>query len=251
MGLGYRSRMLLSRAVNVVRPKPRMIAFTVDDLLASSASRGVTDRFGDLLYSSGVMGTLDWRGVPVVKNPFDLWTTIELLQELRPIAVVETGTHLGGSALFYADMAKVLGVPTRVITVDHNPKWSIDPGDAGIVSIVGISTTPKVIAAVTDAVADARSALGEGHVLVFLDSDHSEENVLAELHLYAPMVSIGSYLVVEDTNINGHPSAPGYGPGPWEAVQAFLAGDDRFEVDRERERFLVSFNPGGWLKRIR
>jgi cephalosporin hydroxylase len=71
------------------------------------------------------------------------------------------------------------------------------------------------------------------------------------MRLYSRFVTPGSYLVVEDTNVNGHPSFPAHGPGPWEAVQEFLASTDAFEVDRNCERFLLTFNPGGWLRRVK
>jgi cephalosporin hydroxylase len=74
--------------------------------------------------------------------------------------------------------------------------------------------------------------------------------VLAELRAYAPMVTPGSDLVVEDTNVNGHPVYEGFGPGPMEAVQDFLEERDDFEVDRSREKFLFTFNPGGWLRKL-
>lgn len=249
--MNYGTRMFINRVVGILRPKPRMVPLRVEDVLKTAQSKDVVDRFSDLLYSSGVMGTLNWKGVAVMKNPCDLWTTIELFEELRPAVVLETGTYRGGSAMFYADVAKVLGIETRVITVDFNPKWSIDPQQAGIVSIVGVSTSPKATTAIRTEVDKALKSNGGGHVLVFLDSDHSEDNVLNELREFAPLVTVGSYIVVEDTNVNGHPSAPDHGPGPWEAVQAFLLEDERFKADRGRERFLLTFNPGGWLKRTR
>ena len=86
--------------------------------------------------------------------------------------------------------------------------------------------------------------------MVVLDSDHSKDNVLEELRLYSPLVTIGDYLVVEDTNINGHPVFISHGAGPFEAVQHFLSSTSSFESDRTCERFLMTFNPGGWLKRV-
>jgi cephalosporin hydroxylase len=71
------------------------------------------------------------------------------------------------------------------------------------------------------------------------------------MYAYAPLVTVGSYLIVEDTNINGHPVLPEFGPGPGEAVEEFLAKTDDFEVDRSAEKFFVSMNPGGYLRRAR
>jgi cephalosporin hydroxylase len=76
------------------------------------------------------------------------------------------------------------------------------------------------------------------------------EHVLAELRTYAPMVTRGSYVVVEDTNLNGNPVEPEFGPGPMEAVDAFLQETKSFEIDRTKEKLYLSFNPRGYLKRI-
>ncbi len=97
----------------------------------------------------------------------------------------------------------------------------------------------------------ARRASDAETVLVVLDSDHSHDHVLAELRAYAPLVTPDSYLVVEDTNVNGHPVYEEFGPGPMEAVQDFLKENDTFAVDVTREKFLLTFNPGGWLKKLR
>jgi cephalosporin hydroxylase len=87
--------------------------------------------------------------------------------------------------------------------------------------------------------------------LVVLDSDHSEAHVSRELELLSPWVTVGSYLIVEDTNINGHPTFHTFGPGPFEAVATFLDKHPEFVVDPSREKFLMTFNPCGFLKRVR
>lgn len=86
--------------------------------------------------------------------------------------------------------------------------------------------------------------------MVVLDSDHSADHVTKELSIYSQFVSQGCYLVVEDTNINGHPVLPEFGPGPAEALEEFLAGNGQFTVDESREKFLLTFNPKGYLRRI-
>jgi cephalosporin hydroxylase len=75
--------------------------------------------------------------------------------------------------------------------------------------------------------------------------------VLAELNAYADLVSVGQYLIAEDTNINGHPVYKKHGPGPWEALQRFKRNDRRFKSDRSREKYLFTFNPGGFLLKVR
>jgi cephalosporin hydroxylase len=236
----YRLRFFLVRLVNVIRPRPAIRSLTVDEVLAVSESADLVERFNAFAYASGSVDTLQWLGAPLLKNPCDLWAIVELIQELKPTAIVETGTHHGGSATFYADVARMAGVDCTVATVDVNPKWSYDPVTKGIRSIVGLSSDPSVVAKVHEAVEEAFRRR-EGHVLVLLDSDHSEENVTRELELYSPLVTPGSYLVVEDTNAAGARAA----------AERFVADRDDFAVDRSRERFLMTFFPGGWLRRVK
>lgn len=240
-------KIFIKRLLNFLRPQPRYIPLPIEDIFANNSARHVLERFNDFYYVSGSAGTLNWRGVEMLKNPCDLWTSLELFQEIRPSIIIETGTHHGASAMFYADMCKVLGIDCKVITIDLNPKWQFDPAIKNITSIKGISTDPRTVRQVREALNG-----GQGPVIVFLDSDHSQENVYNELQIYGDMVTIGSYIVVEDTNVNGHPSFLDHGPGPWEAVDQFMADGNggRFEIDRNRERFLLTFNPRGYLRRI-
>ena len=85
--------------------------------------------------------------------------------------------------------------------------------------------------------------------MVILDSDHSRDHVFAELQAYASLVGPGDYLIVEDTNVNGHPVHPDFGPGPTEAVDDFLAENDSFFIDESREKYFMTFNPRGYLRR--
>lgn len=183
-----------------------------------------------------------WMGHAILKCPLDLWLYQEILFELRPAVIVETGTAFGGSALFLAQMCDLIG-HGRVVTVDiqERPGRPVHPR---IQYLTGSSVAPDMIAQVKQAIA------GEGPVMVLLDSDHAEAHVRQELEAYHPLVTAGSYLVVEDTNLNGHPVEPEHGPGPWEAMQAFLSTHTEFAHDTEMDKFLVSFNPKSFLKRL-
>jgi cephalosporin hydroxylase len=247
--LRLQARRFLQRAAAFVKPAKVFIPITIDQVLSSGEGMSLVDQFNTFYCRSGTPGELSWRGDTVSKNPCDLWMVVELFQRVRPSVVVETGTHMGGSASFYADVLRMLGIEATVITIDINPKWSFDPERKGITSIVGYSTGATVHDKASRAVAGAL-AQHAGPVMVMLDSDHREENVTRELELYAPFVTVGSYLIVEDTNVNGHPSSPGFGPGPWEAVEKFLSIRTDFQADRDCERFLLTFHPRGWLKRL-
>jgi cephalosporin hydroxylase len=116
------------------------------------------------------------------------------------------------------------------------------PQHPRITYLGGSSTSPEIIRRMSEE--------ASGTVMVILDSDHSRGHVLNELTAYSPLVTPGSFIVVEDTNLNGHPAAPGFGPGPMEAVQEFLGTHPEFRVDREYEKFFMTFNPHGYLRRI-
>jgi cephalosporin hydroxylase len=102
-----------------------------------------------------------------------------------------------------------------------------------------------------DVIAQVKARLpATGNVLVILDSDHSAAHVERELSAYAGLVTIGCYVIVEDTNVNNHPVGAGFGPGPMEAVSAFLKINDQFVVDEGRQKYHLTFNPRGFLRRV-
>lgn len=204
----------------------------------------IVDRFHDLYYRRWLTGgdTIDvsWFGHIVRKCPFDLWIYQELLVRNRPDLVIETGTLYGGSALYMATIMDVMD-HGHVITIDHgaNPDRPQHPR----ISYWTGSSIDEMI------VAEARRAADGKRAMVLLDSDHSATHVFQEIMFYSPLVQVGDYLIVEDTNVNGHPTYVEYGPGPMEAVERFLSETDEFVIDRRCERFLVSMNPRGYLKR--
>lgn len=209
-------------------------------------ARTIVDQFTRLYYQTPVpvrtWHDTRWLGHPVLKTPLDLWNYQEILHERRPDVVVECGTAGGGSALF---LASVMGLMDhgRVVSIDLKPNPGRPPHDR-ITYLVGSSTAPAVVERVRAEVD------GAARVMVILDSDHSKTHVLDELRLYSPLVSPGDFLVVEDTCVNGHPVAPQHGPGPMEAVDAFLKETRAFVVDPRDRKFLMTFNPRGYLRRV-
>lgn len=201
------------------------------------------DSFHRLYYESGVWMRTSWLGVPTQKCPLDLWIYQEILQELRPDLIIETGTASGGSALYLASICDLLG-KGRILSIDIDARPE-RPQHARVRYLHGSSVAPEIIDEVRSEMAGARC------VLVILDSDHAQAHVERELQLYAPLVTPGSWLIVEDTNVNGRPVAAHHGPGPAEALEAFLARTNEFEVDVEREKFFMTFNPKGFLRRRR
>ncbi|MBI4873476.1 MAG: class I SAM-dependent methyltransferase [Acidobacteria bacterium] len=184
-----------------------------------------------------------WLGVPTQKCPLDTWVFQELIHEVRPDVMVETGTYKGGSSFYYASLMDFMR-HGRVLTVDIED-YPNKPKHDRVMFFLGSSTSPEILRRLRAAIAPGEK------VMVTLDSDHRGAHVAEELKLYSELVTPGSYLIVEDTHFNGHPILPKFGPGPYEAVEAFLRANPSFERDRTREKFGMTFNPGGWLRRVR
>lgn len=208
--------------------------------------KAVIENFHNLYYNGPegkgfIYAQTYWFNTPCLKCPLDLWIYQEIITEIRPDLVIETGTHLGGSALFIAHIFDILG-HGEVISIDivEYPDRPVHPR---IKYVSGSSVDPVLVNSML-------SSRPEETRLVILDSDHTKNHVLKELELFAPYVGLGSYMIVEDTNINGHPTYASFGEGPFEAVEEFLRKNQNFAVDQSREKFLMTFNPRGYLKRI-
>jgi cephalosporin hydroxylase len=219
----------------------------------------LTELFTRLYFDSHLAGEtfLDtsWLGVPTYKCPTDLWVYQELLFELRPEIIIETGTLFGGSAYYLASLCDLI-YSGRIITIDIDDAPKGHPRQKATVSRVRPShsrITYLLGSSISGAVLNKVRELTRGveKILVILDSDHSRDHVLAELRAYAPLVSVGSYVIVEDTIANGHPVLPRFGPGPMEAAEEFLKENHNFTTDRSMEKHLLTFNPRGYLKKIR
>jgi cephalosporin hydroxylase len=189
-----------------------------------------------------------WMGFPLQQCPFDLQRYQELLHSLRPRAIVQTGINQGGSLLFFAHLLDAIGAPNDgaiVVGIDieisakakelKHPRIRLIEGDSKDVGIVK----------------QVRQFVGERTpVIVSLDSDHRYDHVLAELRVYAPLVSSGGALVVEDTNMNGHPVLPNFGSGPREALAEWRRENptDKFvNVGAEADPNWFSFH--SWFER--
>lgn len=216
----------------------------------SPGEREIANRFHQLYYDKRlgpdnhrIWEQTRWMGFPVLKTPADLWTYQEMLFETKPDLVIETGTYASGTTLFIAQMMDIIGKGT-VVSIDLQP-LSIRAQHKRITYITGSSADSAI------AQTAATHLPQGGSCMVILDSDHTQAHVSEELRLFAPLVSVGHYLIVEDSNINGHPVYPSFGPGPYEAIESFLREHSNFASDRSREKFLVSWNPNGYLRRTR
>lgn len=205
---------------------------------------------------SGYSYNFSWMGRPIIQYPQDMIAMQELIWEIKPDLIIETGIAHGGSIIFYASLMELIG-NGEVLGIDidirqHNrEEIEKHPMFKRIKMIQGSSISTEI----TDQV----KAIAANHkkIMVCLDSNHTHDHVLKELELYSPFVSVGSYLVVFDTIVeflpDGYlPSRPwGKGDNPWSAVQAFLNAHPKFEIDRSIDnKLLISVAPEGYLKRV-
>ena len=197
-----------------------------------------------------------WMGRPIIKYPNDILILQEMIWNLKPDYIVETGIAHGGSIIFSSSMLELLG-HGEVIAVDidirqHNrEEIEKHPMAKRITMIEGSSIDPKIVDAIKEKVKGKK-------VLVCLDSNHTHEHVLEELRMYADMVNVGSYIVCPDTFVEYFPK--GYcddrpwdvGNNPMTALIAFLKEDDRFIIDKDIDnKLMITEGFDGYLKRIK
>jgi len=208
----------------------------------------ISDEYHKYFEKKRLWETITWFGIPMWKLPNDALILQEIIWETGPDVIIETGTGMGGSALFYASILKLFDNRGIVVTIDKEKKVDFSsmwfPWSDAIVQIIGSSDELSVIR-------EVEKHCKHFNTMVILDSFHSYEYVTKELQIYSRYVSEGCYLVVEDTHVSGHPVEWKYGKGPYEAVQEFLSHNDCFEIDLYRERLEMTFNPHGYLRRVK
>jgi cephalosporin hydroxylase len=188
-----------------------------------------------------IVGNSTYFGIPTQKSPTDFWIYQEIIHQQRPDVIVEIGNLRGGSALALAHLCDNMG-HGRVVAVDIDQR--------NVAEIV--RQHPRITLIEGDAQArfeTVRAGIKPGErVLVIEDSSHTYENTLGVLRLYSALVPPGGYLIVEDS-ICHHGLPLGPLPGPYEAIDTFVAEDPRFEIDRSKEGYVVTWNPKGYLRR--
>jgi cephalosporin hydroxylase len=199
-----------------------------------------------------------WMGRPIIQFPQDMIAMQEIIWQVKPQLIIETGIAHGGSLVFYASLLELLGGTGQVLGIDidireHN-RVEIEKHSMAkrIKMIQGSSVDEKVVAEVRSFVK------GKSAVIVVLDSNHTHEHVLAELEAYSPLVTKDSYLVVFDTIVEDMPE-DFFQDRPWSktnnpktAVWEFLKKNNRFEIDREiSNKLLITVAPDGFLRCIK
>lgn len=199
-----------------------------------------------------------WLGRPILQLPQDIIAMQEIIWQVKPDLIIETGIAHGGSLIFHASMLELIGGTGEVLGLDidirkHN-KISIEehPMFKRITMLEGDSTSEAIANQVKEL------AKNKKNIMVVLDSHHTQEHVLKELNLYAPLVGINSYCVVYDTIIEEIPDhfctdRPwGKGNNPKTAVWEFLKANNHFEIDNNMQnKLLITAALDGYLKRVK
>lgn len=201
-----------------------------------------------------------WFGMELLQFPNDLMTYQQILVEIKPDLVIETGTYRAGLTVYFATMLDIIHPEAKIVTVDIDmtsakselKKLNV-PAKQKLLDkiqfIEGSSTDPEVIA-------QMRAKIQPGQrVLVLLDSLHSRSHVLQELQAYSELVTPNSYIIVNDTHLYRFLPEDGATPanygGARAAVADFLASNKNFVVDTARDRYMITCSPGGFLKRVK
>ncbi|HAF03592.1 MAG TPA: hypothetical protein DCO65_06325 [Spartobacteria bacterium] len=189
---------------------------------------------------SVAMKQVRYRGVLAWKNVFDLWVIQEIIHETQPEVVIEIGCKFGGTTLWLSDIMKTVA-SGRVLSIDLARPAIPFPDNVDFIQ--GNSISDETLAKVR------KRAQGK-RAMVIADGNHTADHVLQELRFYGPLVASGCYFIAEDGIVDVMEWEK-FTPGPLVAVQRFLTQTDDFEIDRDREKFILTYAPGGFLKCVR
>jgi cephalosporin hydroxylase len=205
----------------------------------------LAEAYLDAYWRSFKWREVSWLGTKAEIPPSDLVAYQELVSEVRPDWIIETASGSpGGRALFLASVCDLID-HGRVISIDPNPKPEL-PEHPRITRIEGKAHDDEVVARVRDLAGDSP------HAMVVIGTRGARMRTILEFEAYEPMVRTGSYIVVENTILNGNPVWASFGLGPWEAVRQLLVDHRDFAADTGIDkRYPGGFNRGGWLKRVR
>jgi cephalosporin hydroxylase len=221
---------------------PRIIMHSFDDISGTLGTNlDMTLRKWIERYQSQIVFEhIHYRGVMSLKNVLDLWIIQEIIDETKPEAVVEIGVKHGGTTLWLSDTMKLRG-DGIVVSLDINRPPIQFPSNVHF--ILGDSIAPETVQQV--------KALCEGRrTMVIADGNHAASHVLQEMRLYGPLIAKGCYFISEDGIVDVMDWKE-HTPGPMVAAHQFLAETDEFVMDHSREKFLITYAPDGFLKRVR
>jgi cephalosporin hydroxylase len=257
----------------------RMLEFqneVADRIAANTKNQGLRKAAAAFIQASTIPKysyNFSWQGRPIIQYPQDIVAMQELIWSIKPDLIIETGIAHGGSLIFSASMLALMDMCDAIEAGDnldprnsHRKVLGIDidirahnraaiqahPMASRIRTIQGSSIAPEIVQKVRAV------AMNYSRVLVCLDSNHTHDHVLAELHAYAPLTSLGSYCVVFDTIVEDLPnemfSDRQWGPGnnPKTAVWEYLKLHPEFEIDKSiQDKLLITVAPDGYLRRIK
>lgn len=195
-----------------------------------------------------VQSQLHYRDTQISKNVFDLWNYQRVIFEMRPALIIEFGFRYGGTTRFFADYCKTINLNATILSVDIESLIAQEILDEHPnIEIMEMSSTDERVG---KRIGELCASLGGGSKFVILDSCHETNHVLGEMEIIRPHMKQGDYLIVEDSNLNGHPIHPTRpGDGAWGAIEAyFKKNPDDYKHDYKREEFFgFTFAPNGYL----
>lgn len=199
-------------------------------------------------YHQSIIFKQEYKGLQMIKNPLDLTVYEEILWRIKPTVIIEIGSKQGGFTLWLKDHAQIMKLNAKIISIDltTNARQNLDVmKDIGnnLICLVGNCNSPEILSELK------RYILKNDIVLAIEDSSHTFDNTLRVLENYKEIVTVGSYLIVEDgicDVLNIRPV-----PGPMKAIEKWILNNPNYVIERGWEKYIVTYNPKGYLKRLR